>query len=544
MRIKSEYILLCFIILIAGGVRIIAFCNTEHYEGDSINRITGAYRLASYPFNLSQYWEETKVSSGQLSYLFLNTFFMRFLDEPILISRIITFIFGISMIFPYYLLIKSAFSQDIALISVLALSFYYNHILYSVASLAVAECLFFIILAIYFLMQYLYKYDNKNKKAYLISSIVFTILATSFRLDAWPLVVFLPFLFLKERKLKEALIFFVFSSFYIITTLYLQYKTSGNLFLYSLRTSCLPNQGVPFMPSSLFRRLLSGFFITRPDMPSYGKYQIFIWLNTLFYTFSSLLSLLGFFGMVNAFRNKKQYIFFMNFWSFFILLTLRQVISNHYPDVRYSYILGIFFIPFIFLGVANVITYIRRLFGLGDFYKRKLVIITSLIINIYFIFVSVNFFIKELLPRMKYGFFIRSLTSWVGKNINSGDIIIFPPYNSELHTAELENKFIGIDYNIGNLLALPKGNIEYKPDKGIINEMQDFIRKKHIVGVVTGECVSRLLIKRGDSQRPQRIMLVLDKSFYDFLKDEHPGFLKKVKIKYDGLLYSAILWSL
>lgn len=543
MRIKTSYILVVLIILIAIGVRIFVFFNTDHYDGDSIHRIIGSYRYASHPFNIAQYYIESTGASGQLSYFFLNTLLMHFVDEPILISRIISFIFGILMIIPYYWLIKLAFSQDIALASIFVLAFYSVHILYSVISLAVAECLFFIILAVYFSMQHLYKTDSKKSKIYFIASIISTILATSFRVDAWPLVVFLSFVFLKEKRLKEALIFFVFSSFYIITISCIYYKVSGNLLLSSFKTMCLPTPVDPaplvFINSSF--KGLSRLLITRPDMPSYGKYQISIWFGTLFYTLSFLLSLLGFLGMFDAFKNKKQYVFFLNFWCFFILLTLRQIISNHYPDERYSYIIVIFFIPFIFLGVTNIVLYICRRLGLAYFYKRVLVISLMMIASTYFIFVSRDHFIKDLLPRMKYNFFIRNLTNWVGKNINSGDIIIFPAYTSELYTAELENKFVGINYYIDNLTVIFNHNKEYKLDKEIINEIQDFIRKQRVVETITGTCVSRLLIKRGHTYKARRIVFILDERFYKFLKEEHPNLLKKIEIKYDGFLYSGVL---
>lgn len=541
LNIKAPYILLCLIILIAIGVRILAFLNTDHYEGDSINRIMPLYGFASSPLNVSAYWSQINGTTHHLSYIFLNTLLMHFIDEPILTPRIISFIFGILMIIPYYMLIKSAFSQNIALASIFTLAFYSVHILYSVISLAVAECLLFIILAVYFLIRHLYIIDSKKSRVYFFASIISTILATSFRVDAWPLVIFLPLVFLKEKRLKEASVFFVFSSFYILTVSGINYKTNGSFLLSSFNTSCLPDQVDSFVNFSTFKGWLSRLLITRADMPSYGRYQISIWFSTLFYTLSFLLSLLGFSGMLNAFKNKKQYVFFLNFWCFFIFLTLRQIIGNHYPDERYSYIIVIFFMPFIFLGVTDIVLYICRRLGLVYSYKRVLVAIIMVIASTYFIFVSRNHFIKDLLPRMQYNLFIRNLISWVGKNTNSGDIIIFPPYTSELYTAELENKFIGIDY-LNNLGVLLRRDKEQRLDEETINGILDFIRKeRHVAGIDKARCISRLLIKRGHALEARRLVFVLDDSYFNLLKDEQPDVVKKIEIKNEGFLYSGIL---
>jgi hypothetical protein len=476
-------------------------------------------------------------TGDQVSSYFLNSLLMHFVDKPVVIPRIVSFIFGVLVIIPYYLLVRLAFPQEVALASVLALVFYPIHVQLSVVQMANAGSIFFVVLAGYFLMQYLYKSDSGKNKIYFTVSIISTILATTFRMDAWFLLIILPLLLLQEKGLKQAVIFFILSSLYIVSVCYVSYNTYGNP-VFFLRNPLNLNPLIdPAAKKGIFR-----FLLTRADMPSYGKYQGFVWFKTIFYTLSFPLSFLGFLGMLAAFKNKKQYIFFISFWIFLLMLTLKQIISNCYPFPRYSSIFVIFFLPFVFLGVSMVAEYIQRLLLLSDFYKRMFVVSLIVITSVYFIFFSVEFLIKDI-PKMKYNSFVYTLSDWIGKNIHSQDIIIcsFNDLNLPLYVsrAEIINKFIGGLYGNDEIFNILNNEKERRLDKKTIDEIIDFAQSSP--KALNGAIYIRLLIKRGDSPEPKRIVFILDYPAYTYLKDHFPDLFQRLETKHYDFIYGGIL---
>jgi hypothetical protein len=503
-----------------------------------------SYRFVENPWEILKGTEIIRDGTGgQKGYYFLNSLLMHFIDKPIIVSRISSFIFGILVLIPYYLLIKSAFSKEVALASFFALIFYPVHVQLSVVSMANAGWILFIVLALYFLMKYLYYKNSLTKpKIYFLLSVVFTILATSFRLEAWLLVFIFPCLLLKERKFKQAGLFFIFSSFYILSTLYLFYRFTGSPFRFLQNSLINPTQHKHFL----------NLLVTRPDMPPYVKYQLFIWFTTLFHTFSFPLSIIGFLGMFFALKDKKQNKFLLIFWCFFILLTLRQIISNQYPFMRYSIILGIFFIPFIFLGVSKVVIYLSKKLRVKNLYRTILNKCFIPIVILYFIFFSINSLEKEL-PKMKYPVLVYNLANWIHKNINSGDLIFTSFESLPFDSSATLNKFIVIDIYLdgkeGSLIYFGDKSVyilynflnrdsKHRIDRKTFNQIEDFVRKSHTRGE---SIILQLLTKRRKNKDIKRIIFILNQKDYNYLNKNYPYLNQKIKFKYNGFIYCGEL---
>jgi len=348
--------------------------------------------------------------------------------------------------------------------------------------------------------------------------IIATILATSFRTDAWLLPFIFSFLLLLKKRLKEALVFLFFSSLYILTSFYLWHRYSN---IYTLGV-------LEIKPHNLLFNLFhcKAFF---------GNCRIFANLKILFDRFSIPLSILGFLGMPNALENKKQHVILISFCVFFAMISLFFIFSTKDPLQRYSYIFSIFFIPFIFQGINRIVLNIRRIFSLNDFYKKALFISLSVIASLYFIFFSVRLLIKEL-PNMKYAPLIYDLSDWAQKNINSGDIII-TPFFRELWVATVSNKFIDKSSRLYDFIDSKK---EYKLSKKIIDEIATF--SNYICGPTREDrFYIGLLMKRGQPQEAKRIVLILNERSYALLRDNFPGLIKEIGIKYNGIFYTCVL---
>ena len=378
MSNKNIYLWLAACFLIACGIRVFTLLNTEHLNSVTVFRVNEAYQQSVRPFN-NPVWLSPMGTGRRHGYDFLNSLLIYYFGHPMMVTRLFSLVFGILTCIPYFLLIRSSFSEKIALASLFAFAIYPIHIQISVVPMANAAFIFWMICAFYFVMKFFDKQTAAGKNIYLAILITFTLLATMFRLEAWGLIFIFGLFFTQERKLKEGLIFLLFSSLYIAYVLYISYKKYKDPFAFL---------AVPLF--NLWQEPIS-LLATRGDMPKYGKYQIFIWFDTLSYTFSLPLIIAGIFGIFTSLKDKKPRMLLTAFCIFFIILTARQVISNEPAWKRYSALLGVFLIPFISAGIYKTCEYLRRMRNLGKVLAGGFFVISAC----YFCFISVNILNKR-----------------------------------------------------------------------------------------------------------------------------------------------------
>lgn len=523
IRIKFSFLLVCIFILFAIVLRVFAFLNTDFFNDEEVFRRMDSYTFSQHPLRiLSDNSIICVVSGCQRGFLFLNSLLMHFVDNPVLISRLTSLIFGILIIFPYYLLIYSVFSQEIALASTFALAVSPLHIQLSVSSLGNAGAVFFIILATYFLNRYLNKKDEKENIIYLFSSIIFYILATSFRIETTLAICLFSYVLFKEKGLKVSVLFFVFSLAYLISRAWLSF---GYTSLLHAATN-FENYNWPF-----------SFLCSQQEV--FGRIRFFIWFNRLFQVLSLPLSVLGFLGIASALKNKKRYIIFLlGFFGFFVFLTLRDLIHNSFPFIRYSYIFTIFFIPFIFFGISYIVAFVCKSLSLKNSFKNLAVIMLLIISNVYFTFFSLNY-LDEKIAGMKYYDLIYNCANWMNKNLVSGDVLFSSFGSVEIVNGLILNKFIQSDYT----QKIFEGRNNYRLDKEIFNQLEAFAKQCHAAGGSQGNepLHITLVFKKGHTQTARRLIFMLDKQDYNYLKNNFPVLLEKIEIKYDAFVYSGTL---
>jgi hypothetical protein len=144
---------------------------------------------------------------------------------------------------------------------------------------------------------------------------------------------------------------------------------------------------------------------------------------------------------------------------------------------------------------------------------------------------------------MKYNSFVYTLSDWIGKNIHSQDIIIcsFNDLNLPLYVsrAEIINKFIGGLYGNDEIFNILNNEKERRLDKKTIDEIIDFAQSSP--KALNGAIYIRLLIKRGDSPEPKRIVFILDYPAYTYLKDHFPDLFQRLETKHYDFIYGGIL---
>jgi hypothetical protein len=220
--------------------------------------------------------------------------------------------------------------------------------------------------------------------------------------------------------------------------------------------------------------------------------------------------------------------------------------------MRYSVILGIFFIPFIFLGVSKVVIYLSQKLRVKNLYRTILNECFIPIVILYFIFFSINFLEKEL-PKMKYPALVYSLANWIHKNINSGDLIFTSFESLPFASSAILNKFIVTDVHLDKeeglviyfnyrdtyiLYNFLNKNNKHRIDKKTFNQIEDFARKSHTRGE---SIILQLLTKRRENKDIKRIIFILNQEDYNYLNKNYTYLYQKIKFKYNGFIYCGEL---
>ena len=514
MRNKAIYILL-LCLLSALAVRLFVFLNTDHLDFESVFRVHDSYQFADNPLKLL--WGTEIIHSGtgdQKGYYFLNSLIMYFIDRPVEAAKMTSLVFGIFSIMAYYFLIRLCFPRLIAMSSAFMLSFYPLHAQLSVVPMANSGFIFFTIASLYFLVKYLKGSGGERKGFYFSVSLVFTVLATSFRMEAWILIALYPFFILREKGAARSILFFILSSLYVLSVFYIFYERQGD------PVSFLRN---PVFSTPEFNGDHFTFMAGRPEVTLYVKNKLFLWVKVMIMTFSLPIAILASLGMVIAVRdnNKEQRRFLLMFWVFFILSTARYIITEHAVLIRYSVLMGIFFIPFVFTGARYAVDRILYFTRIGHYGGKRIVAGCLAAVNLYYAFFSAGLLIREI-PQMKYDTEVHNLADVLDKRIMSGDIVLSSFNTLHLFASELMNRFC--EEEELNIEVIEKGKL----DKiALISDGFNSMPRENGV-------YYNLLFKRGRPREPERLVLVLNKRDYSYFRESFPDVFERAEINREG----------
>jgi hypothetical protein len=326
----NDKILLPLLVLLSAAVRIFFLITFDTMPGEAAGHVERALHILEDPSFLSNF-------DGNCStlYKYAIASFMYFWRDPILAPRVFTALFGIFLVIPYYGTLKILFDRTVAFFATLTLVFYPLHVIQSSVTTSSAIYYFFLFGAIYYLFSY--KIIRERLSALLLSALLLNI-ASLLRFECW---IFIPvfFMLLWPKGKGRAFLFLVLSLAFPCGLLALNQFFCHDFF-YSFDAAS----------RTAHAEIAMGRFIYDPRWWS--------WLDILWRSSGPSVVIGGLSGIALAFlmRQKRQLsIFFLVLWSAFTInaLAARMVIAT-----RYSIILGLFLIPYIWFFVDRLLAFI------------------------------------------------------------------------------------------------------------------------------------------------------------------------------------------
>jgi hypothetical protein len=316
-----EYILVSAVILAALLIRLGLLLHTVDFHGISNGKIVQALLIISNPGNI-RYWTPVHPPAH---FLFVICGLKLF--APLLIApRFISLGFGIMTLIAAYLYIKLVFNQETALFSLLGISLYSAHIIYSIIGTSETSFHFFL-----FLSLYVYELFIQENKKYLLSVLGLCVgLASMCRYEGLLLIPFYM-VFLRARK-PELIKFTAYALILPGIWMLVNYLAFGNALEFILTNNFI----VPFQVNWIRTQGINVDFF----------YKLFFWPKTLIQTLGPGVFYLGISGVVySAVKSDKKMFsaMFIMFFSVFVFNTIRETL---YLQPRYAITLGLILIPF------------------------------------------------------------------------------------------------------------------------------------------------------------------------------------------------------
>ncbi|MBU1062500.1 MAG: glycosyltransferase family 39 protein [Candidatus Omnitrophica bacterium] len=357
---KKRRILLIVIFFIGISLRLASFSfnqdNLDMDDDEPWSRI-----------NLAMVWLESGEGIVDLNFSPLYTYMvstLRFFDKKnfILLTRLVSLVFGSLFIFLYFNSVEKIFNAKIAYLSAFFVAVYPLHIHLSTLSLPEVIACFFLFASLFFLHQFLYVSDRWTN---LIISALFLTYACMLRFECWLFIlIFSTWIFVKRKISKGLLIFLFLSLIFPSVWMFVNYRYTGN-----------PVNFV-FISAEATK-----YFMSTEDLSLRDK--IWGWPKVLYYTLGSPLFILCCMGFIvplvfRKFRN----VFYYSFAIFFSIYMVKSINNTYSFDIwRYSLPLGLFFIPF-----AGVIIY-----SSPAFFQRKKYFIMFICLLVFFACIKTSY---------------------------------------------------------------------------------------------------------------------------------------------------------
>jgi 4-amino-4-deoxy-L-arabinose transferase-like glycosyltransferase len=368
------------LIILAASIRFAIIFNSDNAPSHAVGNVIQAVDMLDSG-------QRGLIFDGNTSvlYYYLLAAILHFWHDPIFVPRILTALFGIFLVIPYYFLIKMLFEEDIAFYSSILLVLYPIHAIQSTVTTSSAVFYFFFFGCLY----YFFKFKEKEKIIWLIFSAVLFNIAAMLRFESW---IFIPILtiFLYKNGFRYAMLFLSLSLVLPSVWLYLCQYYHHNAF-YSF-----------IMPAKTVHTeiLLSRF----PSKEPFG------WFGILYKTLGFVIATSGFCGMIYAFIKKRFLYLAFFFWCLLLLYTLNTMSNKMWHDERYSIFLGLLLFPYAILCIKKISVLLK---------------LKPIILLLPFIFFSMLEF-KEIalsrIPRIGEG--IKEVSGWLRKNVTDSDRLI------------------------------------------------------------------------------------------------------------------------
>lgn len=319
------------LVVLACIVRVLAVFNLDNKPGDAVDHVETALRILENPRLFANFDANSSVVYNYLLALSLYLW-----NQPLLSPRIVTVIFGIGIMIPFYFLVRMLFNERIAFCSGLLLAFYPLHVFQSGYTTSDAVYQFFLISSLYYLFKF--KQDKEKLTAFFASALLLNV-AVVLRFESWIFIPVLSF-FLYSVGKKYSLIFFSLSMVLPCVWLLLCYHATGDMF-YSFT-----------MPVKTMR---AEILLRHPE----HQKEILRWLKVLSWNIGYPVVISGMLGVIYAFIRKKAASLAVLFLLLLSIYTVNSMLCRMWYNERYTIILGILLLPYSLLFVEKIASFLK-----------------------------------------------------------------------------------------------------------------------------------------------------------------------------------------
>jgi len=404
LKKKTDIIILTFIFLFAGGIRLFFLFNSDNLLG--IIPIAGIVNANNLTFDFSSFANNWHIGSDLLIRwsLFLG-------NSSLLSPRILMVLLSTLTIIPFYKLNRLFFNMKISLISSVLLSVYPMYLNLSSVTITQIPFIFFLFWGLYYFFKFT-KVTGKIKDL-TFASIFFNI-TTMFRFEAI-LFIFILGIFLLFSKYKKFFIFFTFFSLlFFLFNLSLSAIKKGDFLEYLVSTSIYARAEINFGLKH------GGEFL---NFPSTFSKKIMAWPIILYLGYGPIFFYPVIFGLLISFFKKRN--FELALVGIFAMLSfmLQTFAENLVAHQHYSIIFGVLFIPYAGVGIHTFFNSLTHLWWnrKNKFFKILFynILCVSLILIIIFFSSVIAYKNRPILPK-----YIKNVANWLHENVKDKNAYI------------------------------------------------------------------------------------------------------------------------
>jgi len=294
-----------------------------------------ALRILEHPNELTAWI----VPAHGPAHLYLVALVLKLSNNYFNSACILSLLFGIGVLLPYALFVKSAFDDKTALCSTFIVAFFPLHIIYSVLSTAETMFLFFLFSGLFF-------YAREKETGRLIDlffSAFFLGIATVCRFEGGVFVIIIALLLMKNYR--KAFFFISVCSVLPIAWMWGNYLISGNFMQFLSASDAIVKEG--FVNNRILGR----------DFGAIEK--LFYWTVQIRSYFGLPVMILGLCSLIlYGFKEKYRNVTFL-FIAPLFYFSYKTFIEELAMQPRYGISLGMLFVPYFSMLLLHILTQIK-----------------------------------------------------------------------------------------------------------------------------------------------------------------------------------------
>lgn len=371
-------------------------------------------------------------------YFYFIKYSLKLVSDPLVAPRILSLIFGILLLIPYFCFIDVFFSRRIALCSSLFLACLPLAVRGSTVSLPMVIYGFFMLSSLYLFFFYLLK-APKNA-GFMVVSACFLTIAAGLRFEGLLFIPLLSLILLFYKRVKESLLFFLIAMVLPVIYMTLSFKQTGYL-LAAARTSAIYSLAAV------------------KDIAWRGR--ILLFFDSLSKVMTLFLLLAAISGILISFCIRKKYWLGIMLFIYMGVFGYKAAQGTFIPNLlRYFFLIGILLIPYSIFCLQFF--FFEGSFFRGDKTKRALLISFLLFFTVFFIFRT----LAEI-RQVKINPDTKELIKWARGNLTAKDKIVLDRFEHPYIILES-----GLTYKqFYTPLFSPEGVVDKKSLEGIIKKV-------------------------------------------------------------------------